>query len=210
MYDVSVKINPYLFMSGSLENDNFFPAKIEEEYNKSGEFNAKQVMGGYRKRSNKPIETIVDMGCGNLRIGRFLAKECGRFIGVDISRNVLKYAQAKVTEYGLNNATLIPADEFNSENICDLLTCFQVVQHNPYNAQIEIIQKIKKALKPSAWACIHLPKLENKPTYKNYDSCMCFTRPQVEELGGYFDKYEIEEQTLLPGWDDYYLWGQKK
>lgn len=210
MYDVSVTINPYLFMSGSLENDNFFPAKSEEEYNKSGRFNAVQVMEGYRKRSDKPIDTIVDIGCGNLRIGRFLAKEGTSYIGVDISRNVLKYAQAKAAEYGLNNATLIPMDEFDGENICDLLTCFQVVQHNPYDAQIDIIRKIEKALKPGAWACIHLPQLENKPTYKNYDSCMCFTRPQVEALGSYFAKYEIEEQTLLPGWDDYYLWGQKK
>ena len=39
---------------------------------------------------------------------------------------------------------------------------------------------------------------------------MCFTRPQVEELGSYFSRYEIEEHTLLPGWDDYYLWVQKQ
>jgi 2-polyprenyl-3-methyl-5-hydroxy-6-metoxy-1,4-benzoquinol methylase len=209
MYEVSVTTNPYIGLNGTLGNDHFFMAESEEEYNKSGRFNAVQVMEGYRKRSDKPIDTIIDIGCGNLRIGRFLAKEGTSYIGVDISRNVLKSAQAKAEEYGLNNVKLVPMDEFDGENICDLLICFHVVQHNPYDAQIDIIRKIEKALKPGAWACIHLPSLENQPGYINYNTCMCFTRPQVEALGSYFAKCEIEVQTTMPGWDDYYLWGHK-
>ncbi len=210
MYKVSVTVNPYANITGNMSNDRFFPEKDEEEYNKSGLFNARQIMEGYRKRSNNPIDTLIDMGCGNLRIGRFLAKECGNFIGVDISKNVLEAAKAKAIEYNLNNASFVLSSDFSRENICDLIICFQVIQHNPYNDQIEIIQKIKKALKPGAWACIHLPSLENQPGYINYNTCMCFTRPQVEALGSYFAKHEIEVQTIMPGWDDYYLWAQKE
>jgi len=193
-----------------MENRRFFPADTEEEYNASGRFNAEQIMEGYRKRSNRPIDTIVDVGCGNLRIGRFMAGNCKSYVGLDISPAVVESAGKVIGAYGLTNASLAAMGEFKGENMADLVICFQVVQHNPAGAQIEIMEKIRQLLKLGAWACIHLPKLENKPDYVNYDTCMCFTRPQVEEFGGHFDRFEFEEQTLLPGWDDYYLWVQKE
>jgi SAM-dependent methyltransferase len=210
MFDASVTVNPYININGAMTNDRFFPVKAEDEYNKSGLFNANQIMEGYRKRVSGPIDTIADMGCGNLRIGRFLAKEFNHFIGVDISKNVLESAKAKAIEYNIKNASFVLSSEFDEENICDLIICFQVIQHNPYNAQIEIIQKIKKALKPGGWACIHLPKHENKPDYVNYNTCMCFTTPQALELGSYFSKCELEERLLSEGWLDHYMWVQKE
>jgi len=209
MYEVSVTVNPYANITGNMGNDRFFPPMPEEDYNRCGEFNARQVMEGFRKRSQKPIDIIVDWGCGNLRIGRVLSKECKQYTGVDISPIVLDAANAKASEYSLVNVSLILASEFDKENYCDLAICFQVVQHNTYDEQIKTIRKIKKALKPGGWACIHLPKLENKPDYINYNTCMCFTKEQAQELGSSFAKCEIEEQTLLKGWDDYYMWVQK-
>ena len=210
MDNVSVTVNPYIGLRGHMENRRFFPADTEEEYNDSGKFNAEQIIEGYRKRSNKPIDTIVDIGCGNLRIGRFMAGNCKSYVGLDISPAVIESASNVVKTYGLFNANLAVTSDFKGENMADLVICFQVVQHNPAGAQIEIMENIRRILKPGAWACIHLPKLENKPDYVNYDTCMCFTCQQVEEFGAHFDRFEFEEQTLLPGWDVYYLWVQKE
>jgi SAM-dependent methyltransferase len=209
MYDVSVTCNPYVGITGYMGNDRFFPKMSEEDYNKCGQDNMNQVMEGVRKRKGL-TDTIIDMGCGNLRIGRFLSKECKKYIGVDISQTVLDSARQKVIEYNLKNVNLVLANEFNEKDSCDLLICFQVFQHNTYKEQIRLIRKIENVLKPGGWACIHLPKHENKPDYINYDTCMCFTKSQTLELGSYFSTCELEENTLLVGWDDYYIWVQKK
>ncbi len=206
MYKVSVTCNPYKNISGEVGNDRFFPAKGEDDYNESGLFNSHQILDGY---PGDTLGKIADIGCGNLRIGRFLSTFCSIYIGVDISQAVLEAARVKAGEYGLDNVSLVLLDDFKEENTCDLVICFQVLQHNTYEDQINIIHVIRKALKPGGWACIHLPKIENKPTYVNYNTCMCFTKEQALELGSYFSACVLEEQTLLEGWDDYYLWVQK-
>lgn len=135
-----------------------------------------------------------------------MAKECKNYIGVDVSPFVLESAQEKAIEYNVDNAKFVLADEFDEENVADFIYCFQVIQHNPYEEQIEIINKIKRLLKKDGVACIHLPKLENKPDYVNCSTCMCFTRSQAMELGSFFSVCELDEETLLENWGDYCLW----
>lgn len=208
--EVSVKYNPYtLFTKEEINRNQFHPADSEENYNETGKGRTLQLINGYRKRTNKELDTVVEIGCGDLRIGRFMAKECKNYIGMDISPFVLEAAQDKAIEYNVDNAKFILSDEFDEGNVADFLYCFQVIQHNPYEMQIEIINKIKKCLKPNGWACIHLPKLENKPDYENCETCMCFSKKQVMELGSYFSVCELDEETLLNDWEDYYLWVKK-
>jgi SAM-dependent methyltransferase len=194
-----------------INNNQFLPSSSEEHYNELGKKDCMSIIEGYkRKTNNKLPSVVVDLGCGNLRIGRFLSKYCKKYVGVDISQAVLDSAKSKVEEYNLNNVELVLSDNFKKKNFCDFLICMQVIQHNTAEGQLKIVQQIKDILKPNGWGLIHLPKLEIRPNYKNCDTCMCFTLDQVAYLFEDFPYFEMDnENQYLINNDDYYLWVKK-
>ena len=213
-YDVSVTYNPYKrFTRADINRDQFLRRETEEQYNLTGEYNCKMLIDTFERLSNSnwndQVETVIDFGCGDLRVARFMASECTRIIGLDVSPFVLEAAQMKIHEYHLSNCSLKLANEFNEENVADFIYCLQVLQHNTYEEQMQIVDKIKSLLKPGGYACIHLPKIENKPEFQNIDTCMCFTKEAVEAIGGGFIWFKIIEDSIVEGRGDYFLWVRK-
>ena len=212
MDNVSVTYNIYksfgresIFQDGKVNTAQFLPSDSDEQYMETGKNNANFIMQAYKKKCKGRPNSILEIGCGDGRLSSHLSKECKEITCVDINPYVLEATQERFNRFGVTNAKLVLADDFDEENAYNLVVCFQVIQHNPKEMQIQIINQIKKALKPNGIAIIHLPKLENKATYQNCDTCMCFTREQAEELGSYFSECEINEFDLIPDWDDYYL-----
>jgi len=212
MDNVSVTYNIYkgftkqdIFQDGKVNTAQFLPSDSDEYYMETGKNNANLIISAYKKKSKKKLINVAEVGVGDGRIAVEISKHCDNLTCVDINSYVLEATKERFNRFGVTNAEFILADEFDAENKYDLVYCCQVIQHNPKDMQIAIINQIKKALKPSGIAFIHLPKLENKESYQNCDTCMCFTREQAEELGSYFSECEINEFDLIPDWDDYYL-----
>ncbi|MGE5389714.1 MAG: class I SAM-dependent methyltransferase [Deltaproteobacteria bacterium] len=213
-YDVSVTYNPYKrFTRAEINRDQFLRRETEEQYNLTGENNHKMLIDTLERLSmtswNDQIRTVIDFGCGDLRVARFMAGKCTRMIGLDVSPFVLEAAQIKTHEYGLSNCSLKLVDEFDEENVADFLYCLQVLQHNTYEEQMQIVDKIKSLLKPGGYACIHLPKPGNKPEHQNIDTCMYFTKEAVEVLAEGFPWFEILENSIVEGREAYFLWVRK-
>ncbi len=59
-----------------------------------------------------PEDTVLELGCGVARIGLPLSRQCGRWIGADISENMLKHAaerlqgQANASVHALQDSSL--------------------------------------------------------------------------------------------------------
>ena len=196
-------------------HDLFLPVNNEAVYNETGLENANQLVSGYKLRSKKNAKTVLEYGCGDGRIARYMANMCKKLICVDISQVVLNRAKQRLDSFSTANAEFILSDSLEDIKAIDFIYCLQVLQHNTFEEQLQIINRIKELLKPNGFACIHFPKLENKPQYVNHDTCMCFTKDQVEHYGKMFSEYEIEERDLVSGIDDYrvvndyFLWVKK-
>lgn len=210
-----VNINPVLFWEGigqqSNARDSFLIRPDEESYWQSGRLDANFLLDGVKKRGKEKLGTILEYGSGDGRIARFMSSECKMFVCVDIADSVLNLADKNLTGFGIKNVRYELADKLNNtKDFADFVYSMQVIQHNPPDEQKNIIQNIYRFLKPGGLACVHFAALETKPDYQNCNSCMCFTREQVEELAAVFDNYEITLENFGgASEEDYFVWGNK-
>jgi len=186
-----------------INRDQFLPGQNQEGYDKTGVRHADQLVDIYNKLRKEPLNTIVEYGCGDARILKSIEKYCKKTVGLDISDLVLKEA-AKFT-----TCELINIENFNKVNYADFVYCLQVLQHNTYEDQLKILNHIQQISKPTGLACIHFPKIEDKPWYKNHTTCMCYTIEQVKEFGKLLKDPYIIEIEICTNWIDYYLLGGK-
>ncbi len=79
----------------------------------------------------RPSDTILEIGCGVGRVGRFLAPRCAQWIGTDISGNMLRHAAARLAD--LPNVKLVELQEVGLREIgdasIDLVYCTVVFMH---------------------------------------------------------------------------------
>lgn len=210
MSEYSVTRNYYRTMTeGEVCRDQFLPAETEDEYNCTGRNDCKLILEQYAKRSETPLVKVLDFGCGDGRVARFMAKECTNLTCVDVSPHVLKLVGQKMKTYRNSNVNFILADDFNEENKYNFIYTLQVLQHCTFDDQIQLITKIKNALTEDGWALLHLPRLEARPGYINCETCMSFTQDQVDVIASYFSKSELDDRTINNDYEDYYLWVQK-
>jgi 2-polyprenyl-3-methyl-5-hydroxy-6-metoxy-1,4-benzoquinol methylase len=187
----------------------YIPKISDEEYYRLGKYNATQLVEGCIQRGFDLLDVVVDYGCGDGRVARYMSEKCVKIICADISEFVLHDAAKKLSEFNVSNAEYHLTSELKKENYADLIYTFQVIQHCNDAEQLEMVNHIKSMLKDTGIACIHMPKIEDKPFYHNNGMCMCFTKEQVEHFGKMFPSYEIEEIEFAPNWIDYYLWVRK-
>lgn len=211
-----VDINPSLFWEsiGLMNNarDSFLIRPDEESYWQSGKIDADKVFTKAQEHGQKSFEVILEYGCGDGRIARFMSANCDTLICVDIAKSVLELAYKQLNNrFGINNVLYKVAYECGElKDTADFIYSMQVIQHNPPDEQKNIIQNIYRFLKPGGLACVHFAALETKPDYQNCNSCMCFTREQVEELAAVFDNYEITLENFGgASEEDYFVWGNK-
>lgn len=61
----------------------------DAEWHRSGESTASDV---HVEASVSPTDTVLEIGCGAGRVGRYLAPRCATWIGADVSANMLRFA----------------------------------------------------------------------------------------------------------------------
>lgn len=218
---MSITIDPVTFweQAGQSSNprDNFMICPTEDQYWESGKIDAAYFANGAKKRK-KRLTNVMDYGCGDGRVARFIALTSKKIYCTDIAKSVTSLAEHQLSQLGIKNFEFKAVDELttsNKKDFIDFLYCYQVIQHNPPDEQKAIMQRIYNYLKPGGLACVHFAKLENKPGYINGPTCMCFTLEQVKELSSVFDNYEIEDKIIGPAQEyfnasDYFVWGYKK
>lgn len=104
-------------------------------------------------RVNVPRPRILDIGCGDFRVGRHLLSQLGRpvhYIGVDVARSVIEHHQKEVVRFNTSiphSVEFICMDAAESElPAADLCLIRQVLQHLS-NTQIQKILEKSASIK---------------------------------------------------------------
>ena len=100
-------------------------------------------------------QTVLDAGCGNGYGAYYLSSLAVRIIGMDISAEAIKYAQAHHQKenitYIRGNCESLPFHEHSFNIICS----FEVIEHIP--DYFSFLEEMKRILKPGGIAIISTP-----------------------------------------------------
>ena len=135
-------------------------------------------------------KTVVDVGCGNGRIGRLIAPMCKEYIGCDLSESVYAFPSYLNT----NNITLVRASGTNlplEDESIDVSICWGVLHHmdEPFKG----LDELMRVTKPGGEILIFIYS-------KGYDA-----RKNLNEFSKNIEeqeKFNIIEATsdMLDGW----------
>lgn len=104
--------------------------------------------------SIRPGDTVLELGCGAARIGRELVGRCGQWIGVDISPNMIRVAQRRLSDH--NNARLHVLDRTSLEPIAsdsvDKVYSIAVLCHMDKEDLFLYLREVARVLKPGGLA----------------------------------------------------------
>jgi len=92
---------------------------------------------------------VLDLACGTGRITEFLLSKGYRVWGVDISPEMLKVVQKRLSSFG-KLVELCQADAENlpfEEKFFDSATCIKLMGHIPPKTRVKILQEIKRVTK---------------------------------------------------------------
>lgn len=117
-------------LSGSFDaaKTNVAGSVDEAHFESTGRYTAQLLT---RFADIKPTDVVLEIGCGVGRVGKILAPTCAKWIGTDVSGNMLKYAKQRlgpVPNVELIEISGIGLPEIASESI-DVVYCTVVFMH---------------------------------------------------------------------------------
>lgn len=117
------------------------------EYERSGIDTAATIEGTVKL---SPSDVVLEIGCGTGRIGLHLAGRCARWIGADVSPNMLAHAQAALCH--LHNVSFCPLNgsdlEGFADNSVDVAYCSGVFMHLDEWDRYRYVEEMFRVLKP--------------------------------------------------------------
>ncbi len=128
----------------------------------TGEANEEQLKDSAKEsieRINRYVkftkqDTVLEIGCGIARVGKELATRCKKWIGCDISGNMLIHAQKRLSH--LENIELVELPSCNlspiPDNSIDVVYCTVVFMHLDEWDRYEYVKEAYRVLKPNGRA----------------------------------------------------------
>jgi SAM-dependent methyltransferase len=120
----------------------------------------RQLLPQYFTKYANADATAVDFGCGNGKAFKFIAHRFKKIIALDISRNLLKQAQA----HGYPNVTCLQTD-LAKRNIrlpkVDFVFSCNVIMLPEVEKNTIMLQNVYRALKPGGSALLVVPSTES-------------------------------------------------
>lgn len=111
------------------------------------------------KHGLQPTHRVLDIGCGNLRLGIHLIKylDSGNYVGLDISPAIIQSAQKKIAEFDLTKKLpyihLVKETDYGflPERYFDFVHAHSVFSHLPLNEIRKVLVNAKRLMKPNAF-----------------------------------------------------------
>jgi SAM-dependent methyltransferase len=105
------------------------------------------------------IKSVVDLGCGDFAIGKFIAPECERYVGIDIVPSLIEHNSSTFVANNIQFKCLdITKDQLPDADLCLIR---QVMQHL---SNREISQLLKNAKKYTyVIVAEHQPEIDSVP-----------------------------------------------
>lgn len=117
----------------------------------TGEFVARQLTSALQISAT---DTVLELGCGAGRIGRQIAPRCGRWIGVDISPNMIRVAGQRLADHGNVRLELLERTRLDmiDDGSVDKAYTVAVLCHMDKEDLFLYLREIARALKPGGRA----------------------------------------------------------
>jgi len=182
----------------------FFPCSTPEDYAESGKRAARRLLEGLARFAPDKHISVCDYGSGDGRVAQYVAPSIEEFTCVELTPVLLAATRRTLEGLHYENIRYRLAQGFPGTERFDFIYAMQVLQHNTYAAQIDIIKSIREGLSDAGFACIHLPNKDrtDKPEKRDSSTCMWFSFDMVGEVASYFSRYILEASSMT----DYYLW----
>jgi len=105
-------------------------------------------------KNNASGMKVLDVGCGNGNISRFIGSFGCEVLGIDISADTIREAQNQTS---LQNVQFknTPAEELNVNEKFDLIVCSEVIEH--LYQPTPVLQTLKNLLKPNGTLIVTVP-----------------------------------------------------
>jgi len=98
----------------------------------------------------RPDDEILEIGCGVGRVGKALAPRCKRWVGTDVSANMLRHARERLS--GLDNVELVELNGWDLAPIpsssLDVVYCTVVFMHLDEWERFGYVQESMRVLRP--------------------------------------------------------------
>ena len=190
----------------------------ERELNRSGAGTTQFLLDNVGISSD---DVVLEIGCGVGRVGKHLAPRCRRWIGADVSTNMLRFAAE--TLRGFDNVEFVELSGYNlspieSESV-DVAYCTVVFPHLSQWDRYSYVEDAFRVLRPggklyvdnvnlcseSGWRVFEehrrIPPLERIPQIGE-----CST---PEELREYLKRAGFQSVQTKPGDELVSVWGRK-
>lgn len=135
--------------------------------------------------------TVLDLGCGIGRVGKWVAPQVRKYIGVDFSPTMIKKAQERCRH--LANARFIVNDGWTlkkvAANSVDLVFCGLVFQHISKANTRAYIDEVFRVIRPNG---VFISQIARWDHYR--DEAYAFTKEEVADL---FQNWRVVDYLRL-------------
>ena len=123
----------------------------EETLLSNGKWTADQMQSAL---NIKPDDVVLEMGCGVARIGKLLAPLCKKWIGTDISENMLKVAEERLSDFNNVEFHALKRNDLSciEDNSIDKLYTVAVFCHLDKEDLFNYMREFYRVLKPGGIA----------------------------------------------------------
>lgn len=147
----------------------------EETLLSNGKWTADQMMAALNINKN---DVVLELGCGVARIGKLLAPHCKKWIGTDISENMLKVAQERLSDFDNAEFHALKRNDLSciQDNSIDKVYSVAVFCHMDKEDLFNYLREIHRVLKPGGTIYVETWNLASDIGWKRwqYEADNCF------------------------------------
>jgi SAM-dependent methyltransferase len=121
-----------------------------------------------------PADVVLDIGCGPGRVGRHMAPRCARWIGADVSENMLRFAREALADLG--NVSFVRLNGFDLTGVgdgsVDVVYCMAVFMHLEEWERYRYILEARRVLKAGGWLYVNNFNLLSEEGWKFFEGVL--------------------------------------
>jgi SAM-dependent methyltransferase len=142
----------------------------------------------------RKVKSVVDLGCGDFKVGRQIAEACETYIGIDVVPALVKHLRETYSNSHISFACLdASVDELPSGELCLVRQVFQHLSNRQITSILEKLPLFKYVIitehypNRQDFRSYNLDKVHGRDTRLDYGSAVYLDRPP----------FNIKAQTLL-------------
>ena len=168
-----------------------------------------------------PTDVVLEIGCGIGRVGKHLAGRCRRWIGADVSPNMLKFAAERLGDFANVEFVELSGNDLRPipDNSIDVVYCTVVFMHLEGWDRYGYVEEAFRVLRPGGKLYVDNVNLCSDAGWSIFETHRKFPpaeRPDhitvcstPEELVEYLKRAGFEQIQSRPGDELIAVWGRK-